>query len=106
MIGSSMPIILIIAGILIKLLAFAVRPLQQLPLMHPNDTTIENAVLFGGLYLALPCGILNVIVGILARSRGRLKKSVVITGISVGVIGILLGLLSWIAFSMLPSFES
>jgi hypothetical protein len=100
-----MPVTLIIAGILIKLLAFAVRPLQQLPLMHPNDTTIENAVLFGGLYLALPCGLLNVIVGILARSRGWLKKPVVITGISVGVIGILLGLLSWFFFMTVSSFE-
>jgi hypothetical protein len=105
MLVSSMPIILLIAGILIKLLAFLIPPLQKLTLLHPNNTTIENDILLGGLYLALPCGLFNVILGIFARSRGWLKKPVVKTGISIGVIGILLGLLSWFYFMMVSSFE-
>ena len=104
MLGSSMPVILIIAGILIKLLAFVVRPLQQLQLLHENNTTIENAVLFGSLYFALPCGLLNVVVGIFALSRGWLKKVATITGIIVGGIGIILGILAWIYFFMVSSF--
>jgi len=104
-IGSSIPITLIVIGIIIKLLAFATPSLQQLPLMDPNDTTIENAVLFGGLFLALPCGLLNSIVGSYALSKGLMKKKVAITGIIIGVLGILMGLLAWVSFYMVSLIE-
>jgi hypothetical protein len=103
--GSSIPITLMVAGIIIKLLAWAFHPLQQLPLMDPNDTTIENAVLFGGLFLALPFGLLNIIVGRKALSEGLVKKRVSITGIIIGILGILMGLLAWASFYMVSMIE-
>ena len=97
-IGSSIPIMLIVMGIIIAL----VSEFNTHDGIH--DTTVMSAVLFGGLYLAIPCGLLNVIVGIFARSRGLVKKKVAITAIIIGVFGILLGLLSWASFYMVSSF--
>jgi len=97
-IGSSIPITFLVMATLIKLLASAIPSLQQLPLMDINDTTIENAIFFGGLYLALPCGLLNIIAGIFAQSRSLVKKKVAITGIIIGVFGILIGILAWAWF--------
>ena len=56
---------------------------------------LENTLLFGGLYFALPCGLLNIIVGIFAQTKGLVKKKVSVTGIVIGVLGILFGSLSW-----------
>ena len=73
--------------------------------MNPNDTTMENAVFFGGLYLAVPFGLLNIIVGSNALSKGLVKKKVAITGIVIGVLGILIGILSWVWFYMVSLIE-
>ena len=74
------------------------------PVTGITDTTVENAVLFGGLYFALPCGLLGLVVGIRAQSRSLLKKGFAITGIIIGALGILIGLLSWSLFIMISSF--
>jgi hypothetical protein len=101
-IGSSIPIALIIIGIITELVSWLSARIHFVG--GPVNTTIENAVLFGGLYFALPCGMLNIIVGIFARSRGLVKKKVAITGIVIGVLGILIGLLSWSFFIAVSSF--
>jgi hypothetical protein len=92
-IGSSIPITLIIIGILIELASWLVARVHFV--RGPEDTTLENALLFGGLYFALPCGLLNIIVGIFAQTKGLVKKKVSVTGIVIGVLGILFGSLSW-----------
>jgi hypothetical protein len=74
------------------------------PITGITDTTVENAVLFGGLYFALPCGLLDIIVGIRAQSRSLLKRSFAITGIIIGALGIIIGLLAWALFIMVSSF--
>jgi hypothetical protein len=68
------------------------------------DVTAEQAALFSGLYLALPCGLLNIIVASYARAKGLLKKKIAIPGIIIGVVGILLGLFAWALFYMISSF--
>jgi len=74
------------------------------PVTGITDTTVENAVLFGGLYFALPCGLLDVIVGIRAQSRNLLKRRFTLSGIIIGILGIIIGLLSWALFIMVSSF--
>ena len=74
------------------------------PVTGITDTTVENAVFFGGLYLALPCGLLDVVVGIRAQSKGLLKKKITIAGIIIGTLGIIMGLLSWAFMIMMSSF--
>jgi hypothetical protein len=98
-IGASIPITLIVIGTIIALISEFNT--------HDGiyDTTIMSAVLFGGLYLAIPCGLLDIIVGILAQSRDLVKKKIAITGIVIGVLGILMGLLSWISFYMVSLIE-
>jgi hypothetical protein len=68
------------------------------------DTTIENAVMFAGLYFALPCGLLNIVLGIFARSRDLLTGKAAVIAFIIGGVGILLGLLAWTAFIMISSF--
>ena len=92
-IGSSIPITLIVIGILIELASWLVARVHFV--RGPEDTTLENALLFGGLYFALPCGLLNIIVGIYVQTKGFVKKKVSVTGIVIGVLGILFGSLSW-----------
>ncbi len=99
-IGSSIPIILIVIGIVIAVIKeFNVSD-------GIRDTTIMNAVVFGGLYLAIPCGLLDIIVGNSAQSRDLVKKKVATTGIIIGVLGILIGLISWFLFYIVSSFAS
>jgi len=74
------------------------------PVTGITDTTVENVVLLGGLYLALPCGLTNIIVGIFARSKGLVTKMIAIVGILVGVLGVLIGIVSWGLFIMVSSF--
>ncbi|MFT3891029.1 MAG: hypothetical protein QM730_05295 [Anaerolineales bacterium] len=100
LIAASIPILLIIVGI-IAMLGGAGR---TDPVTGVTDTTVENAVFFGGLYLAVPLGLLDVIVGSWARSRNVLKKKFTLLGISIGAVGILLGLLAWAFFIMMSSF--
>lgn len=70
------------------------------------DTTTEQAVFFGGLYLALPCGLLSIIAGINALSKGLMEKKAAITGIIIGVISVFMGLISWIWFFMISAFTA
>jgi hypothetical protein len=74
------------------------------PVTGNTDTTVENAILFLGLYFALPCGLLDLVAGIRAQSRRSLKKRFTITGIILGILGILFGILSWALFIMVSSF--
>ena len=97
-IGSSIPITLIVMGIIIAV----VSELNTHDGIY--DVTVEHAAFIGGLYFALPCGLLNIIVATFARSRDLVKKKAAITGIIIGVLGILIGLLSWVWFSMVSSF--
>jgi hypothetical protein len=91
-IASSIPIVLIIIGI-IAMIGGAGR---TDPVTGITDTTVENAVLLGGLYLALPCGLLDVVVGTQAQSRDLLKEKIKVIGNVIGILGIIMGLISWI----------
>jgi hypothetical protein len=95
--GSSIPITLIVLGI-IKALLSETHGIV--------DATIERAVFFGGLYLALPCGLLSVIVGIKALSKGLVNKKIAIIGIIIGVLSIVIGLISWVWFFMISAFSA
>jgi hypothetical protein len=97
-IGSSIPILLIIIGILTEL-AKAFQPYTGIV-----DTTNENAVFFGGLFLAIPFGLLDIFAGNFALSKGLVEKKMAVTGIIIGGFGLLLGILSWILFHMFTSF--
>ncbi len=96
-IGSSIPIVLIVIGIIKAWLS-----------RTPGivDTTTQQAVFWGGLCFALPCGLLNIIVGINALSKGLVKKKVVIPGILLGVLSVLMGLIAWIWFFMISAFRA
>jgi len=71
----------------------------------PEDTTLENAILLGGLYLALPCGLLNIVAGIFARTKDVMKKKFARAGIIIGILGICIGLVTWAFFIAVSSFE-
>jgi len=95
--GSSIPITLIVLGI-IKALLSETHGIV--------DTTTEQAVFFGGLYLALPCGLLSVIVGIKTLSKGLVNKKIAIIGIIIGVLSSVIGLISWVWFFMISAFSA
>ena len=99
-IASSIPILLLVLGIIIAL-GWTIR---TDPVTGVTDTTVENAVFFGCLYLALPCGVAGVIAGAFARSKGLVNKKLALMGIMIGVFGILLGLLAWGFMIMMSSF--
>lgn len=101
--AASIPIIWMAAGLLIELLTWATVNLR--PRTGIEDTTLENALLFGGLYLALPCGLINLIVGPYARSKERVSRRVAAFAIITGLLGILFGVLAWGLFIMISSFE-
>jgi hypothetical protein len=98
-IGSSIPVVLIVIGIIIVL----VWTIHPDPVTGITDTTVENTVFFSSLYFAPPCGLLCVIAVIYARSKGLLKNVFVATGIIIGMLGILIGLLAWSWFIMVSS---
>jgi hypothetical protein len=95
--GSSIPITLIVIGI-IKAWLSETHGIV--------DATTEQAVFFGGLYFALPCGLLSVIVGMKALSKGLVNKKVAIPGIIIGVLSIVIGLISWVWFFMISAFTA
>ena len=97
---ASIPILLIIVGVIL-ILGGAGR---TDPVTGITDTTVENAVFFGGLYLAVPFGLVAVIVGSWARSKSLLKKWGTLLGIIAGVLSILCGLLSWAYYHIMSSF--
>ena len=97
-VGSSIPIVMIIMGIVSEL-AKGFQPYTGIV-----DTTNENAILFLGLYFAIPCGLLDIFAGNFALSKGLVKKKVAVVGIIIGVLGLLLGILAWILFYMVTSF--
>lgn len=68
------------------------------------DTTYENAAFFGGLYLAIPCGLIDITVGMLARSRGWSPAKLANPAIFVGGMGVLLGMVTWIWYAMVSAF--
>jgi hypothetical protein len=96
---SSLLIILIVIGITIALM-WTIHPD---PMTGVTDTTVENVTFIGARYIALPCGILNVVAGIFTWSRGLLKKMFTTAGILIGVLAILIGLLAWAWFIMVSS---
>lgn len=100
---SSIPIALIVLGIIIELVKLIFARIYYATGVH--DTTIQFFVTRTALYLAIPCGLLNIIVGNLARSRGLAEKKIAITGIVIGIIGVFIGLFMWIIYIMLLSFE-
>lgn len=100
LIASSIPILLILVGI-IAMLGGAGR---TDPVTGINNTTVENAVLFGGLYCAIPSGLSGVIVGVWAQARKLIEKRFAIAGIILGMLSILVGLLSWASFVVVSSF--
>ena len=100
---SSLPIILIFLGMLIELLKFVVYRL------HPVnngvvDVTIEHLVFTGGLYLALPCGVIVLITSIIAKSKGIIPIKIYTTCIILSILGILFGILIMIYYAMVSSF--
>jgi hypothetical protein len=94
---SSIPIALLLIGIVIELIS----ALQPPPPDGVYDVTIEYLVFRGGLIFALPCGVLNIIVGIFALSKDLVKKSVAISGLVIGILGFLIGLIAWVWYSMI-----
>jgi hypothetical protein len=99
-IGASIPILLIVLGII-----FALGwTIHTDPVTGVTDTTVENIVFLGGLYAALPCGVAGVIAGAFSRTKGSGNKKLALAGIIIGVLGILLGLLAWGFFIMMSSF--
>lgn len=57
-------------------------------------SSIESLVITGGLYLALPLGLIDVIAGvILARSRMALRRG--LAYLVLGLVGILVGVFWW-----------
>jgi len=66
------------------------------------DTTTEQALFFGGLFLALPCGLLSLISAI----KARLKRAANIVGIVTGILCISIGLLAWAWFFMISAFSA
>jgi len=67
------------------------------------DTTNENAVFFGGLFLAIPCGLLDIFAGNFALSKSLTNRKIAVTAIIIGIIGLLLGTLAWVLFHMVTS---
>lgn len=96
-IGSSIPIVLVVAGIIKALLSEAHGIV---------DTTTEQAVFFWGLFVALPCGILDIVLGIKGRSKRLISKGIAITGIIIGVLSVVAGLISWIWYFMIAAFSA
>lgn len=101
-IASSIPLALMVTGILVELLDWATYSLR--PPTGIEDTTLENALFFLGRFFALPCGLINVIVAPSARSKGHLEKKAAVTATVLGVVGIILGGLVWILYIMISSF--
>jgi len=97
-IASSILILLIVIGFIIAW----VSEITTQDGMY--DITVENAVFWGGIYYALPCGLINIIVGNYARSKGLVQKKVAVIVTILGVLGILIGLLAWTFYIMISSF--
>jgi hypothetical protein len=100
LIAASIPIALISVGI-IAMLGGAGR---TDPVTGVTDVTVENALFFAGLYLAVPSGMVAVAAGSWARSNNLLKKWITLLGIIGGVLSILFGFLVWAYYNMMSSF--
>jgi hypothetical protein len=94
-----MLIVLIVIGIIVTV----VKEINVRDGVH--DTTITSAVVFGGLWLAILCGVTGVIAGAYPRSK-QLVKKIATAGIVIGVLGILMGILAWISYYMISSFAT
>jgi hypothetical protein len=70
------------------------------------NVSVERVAFLCGLYLALPSGVLSIVLVIRALSRGVVKKSVAVIRIILGIVSILIGLLSWTWLFMVSSFVS
>ncbi len=97
-VGSS----LLIALLIFQIITVWVSEITTQDGMY--DTTVENAAFWGGIYYALPCGLINIIVGNYARSKGLVQKKVAVIVTILGVLGILIGLLAWTFYIMISSF--
>lgn len=97
----SLPILLIAMGIIALLASWMLAGSDVID--GVVDTTLENALLFGGLYFALPCGLINILLAIFARSRGWLDRKLAATGILIGVLGLIFGILAWASFFIVSS---
>lgn len=104
LIGSSLPILLILLGILHELVSAWVASLNPIR-SGLVDVTVEHLVFLGGLYLALPCGLLNLIAVAQARSRGLVNKKIAAAASLLGVLSLLFGSIVLIFNYMISQFE-
>lgn len=98
-----MPIVLMIIGVIIELgkwLSANLFPVQR----GVVDTTIENLLFEGGLYFALPCGLLSLVMARYGRSKGQMNRWLARAGIALGAVGLLFGILTWAYFNLMSAF--
>ena len=101
----SVTLVLASIPIVMTLLAFIQAVISEVTTTNGvYDVTYERAAFFGGLYLAIPCGLIAIIAGASARSRGLINKKAAATGIVIGSLGLLLGLVAWVWFAMVSAF--
>ena len=107
-VSKTNQLIVLIIGLSIPIIVIVIAIIKTLMLESHGivDTTTVQAAFFGGLCLALPCGIPSVSIGIKALSKGLISKKVAVTGIIVGTFSILIGLISWIWFFMISAFAA
>lgn len=99
----------LVGGSILPLAWMALNVIKFLSLERTTglvDTTTEQAVFFIGRYLALPYGLLTIIISINALKKGLLKKSIAIMGIISGILNLLVGLVMWIAFVVVMAFAA
>lgn len=104
----SWPSVILFAGsipILSILLAAILAYISEVTAQNGvYDVTYERAAFFGGLYLAIPCGLIAIIAGARARSKGWVGKKAAAIGIVIGSLGLLLGLVAWVWYAAISSF--
>ncbi len=101
---SSAPILLIILGIFSEAITLWRESLQPVRSGVVN-VTIRLAVIQLGLYLAFPCGLVNLIFGNFAHAKGLIGRKALNVGKVIGILGLLFGLCAWILFAMVSAIE-
>jgi len=101
----SVTLVLASIPIVMTLLAFIQAVISEVTTTNGvYDVTYERAAFFGGLYLAIPCGLIAIIVGGRARSRGWVNNKTAIAAMILGGVGVFLGLVAWVWFAMISAF--
>ncbi|MDH5196323.1 MAG: hypothetical protein OEY20_03610 [Gemmatimonadota bacterium] len=101
--------VVILSSVLIMLVALGAA-IALLWTSHPDPatgittTTVERAAFFGARFVALPCGLLNVLAGGLAWPDASAKGLPRAATVVFGAMGLLLGILSWAWYIMVSSF--